>query len=90
MRNCWMSGSVDPDNKTVSAASNLGLYGLIRPACRNTWSMYDNLMKSNPPSEIILDPPLSVVRISFSFLSQGFLLEFIVSPSHTSVFRKGM
>ena len=36
-------GSVDPDETPHPAASHLGLHCLLRPACPNTYSIYDKI-----------------------------------------------
>ena len=36
----WVANSVDPDETPRSAASHLGLHGLLRPVCLNTYGKY--------------------------------------------------
>ena len=36
----WVANSVDPDETPRSAASQLGLYGYLRPVCPNTYGKY--------------------------------------------------
>ena len=43
-----MADSVDQDQTPHSAASDLGLHCLHRPVSPNTWSKYDNMIKSTP------------------------------------------
>ena len=38
-----MANSVDPDQMSRNVASDLGLYGLLRPVCPNTWGYYGML-----------------------------------------------
>ena len=58
-----MANNVDPDQTPRTAASDLGLYCLLRSVFPNTWSKYGYFIKMNRPSphpsEIILDPPLT-------------------------------
>ena len=44
----WVANSVDPDQTPRSAASDLGLHCLLRPACPKMLRKYDTLIKSNP------------------------------------------
>ena len=43
-----MAKSVDPDQASRTAASDLDLYCLLRYVCSNTWIKYGNLIKLNP------------------------------------------
>ena len=53
----WVANCVDPDQTPRSAASDLGLHCLLRYVCPNTFSKYGNMIKSNLPQKILLDPP---------------------------------
>ena len=55
-----MANSVDPNQMPHFVVSDQGLHRLRWPVFPNTYSMYGSLMKSNPASESILDPPLSI------------------------------
>ena len=48
----WVANSVDPDQTPQNAASDLGLYCLLRPIGQNTYSKYGIFINSNP-SEIL-------------------------------------
>ena len=63
-----MADSIDPDQTSHSAASDLGLNCLLRPACPiHRISKYGNLIKSTPhpyPSEMF-PPPSHLFFLSY-------------------------
>ena len=52
-----VANSVDRDQTPRSAASDLGLYCLLRPVCPNI-RIISNIIKSSPSEILPLDPPL--------------------------------
>ena len=62
-----MAKSVDPDETPRSAASQLGLYCLLRPVCLNTYGKYGILKISPPKTESFQIK----ILIFFIFLLKG-------------------
>ena len=58
-----MANSVDPDQTSRSAASDLGLHCFLMPVFPKTYIKYDNLINSSP-AVIILDPSLCYITMS--------------------------